>query len=119
DVVEAFRRALHNKATIAKTYELCGPQVVTLEELVRLTAKIAEMPCRIVRLPDFVAWLQGMVMGLLPGKPFSLDNYRSLTVDSVCTDNGCAKLGIQPQPLLAIVPTYLQPDQLGLRVPLA
>jgi uncharacterized protein YbjT (DUF2867 family) len=117
DVVEAFSRALHDKATIARTYELCGPEVMTLEQVVRVTAEIAGLQCRIVRLPDFVAWLQGLVMGLLPGKPFSLDNYRSLTIDSVCTENGCAQLGIQPRPMLAELPTYLatldEPDAFG------
>jgi NADH dehydrogenase len=109
DVVEAFCRALLDRATLNQTYELCGPEVMSLQELVGLTAKLAGLPCRIVPLPDFVAWLQGLVMGVLPGKPFSLDNYRSLTIDSVCADNGCARLGIRPQPMLAVVPTYLAP----------
>jgi NADH dehydrogenase len=113
DVVTAYRRALTDKATINQTYELCGPEVVALAELVRLTAKVAGIPCHILHLPDFVGWMQGLVMGLLPGKPFSLDNYRSLTVDSVCTESGCARLGIQPQPMLAVLPNYLKPtDQL-------
>jgi NADH dehydrogenase len=109
DVVEAFYQALTDRMTMGQTYELCGPQVVTLRELVRLTARLAGLPCRIVPLPDFIARLQGLVMGALPGKPFSLDNYRSLTVDSVCTDNGCVRLGIQPQSMLAVLPTYLTP----------
>jgi uncharacterized protein YbjT (DUF2867 family) len=116
DVVTAFLRALHDhdRATINQTYELCGPDAMTLAELVRLTAKTANTDCRILPLPDFAAWLQGVVMGLLPGKPFSLDNYRSLTIDSVCSENGCARLGIQPEPMLSLLPTYLpsrdQPD---------
>jgi uncharacterized protein YbjT (DUF2867 family) len=108
DVVQAFCRALTDRTTAGQTYELCGPEVLTLRELVRLTAKLAGLRCRILPLPDFIAWLQGLVMGVLPGKPFSLDNYRSLTVDSVCTENGCAKLGIRPQSMLAVVPTYLK-----------
>jgi len=107
DVVSAFRRALYNRRTIGQTYELCGPEVMTLAELVQTTAKIAGLECRILRLPDFVARLQGIVMGLLPGRPFSLDNYRSLTIDSVCTESGCAKLDIRPRPLLSLAPTYL------------
>ena len=46
-------------------------------------------------------------MNLLPGKPFSVDNYKSLTIDSVCREDGFAKLGIKPQPMLAILPNYL------------
>ena len=54
-------------------------------------------------------------MGLLPGKPFSLDNYRSLTLDSICRENGCAALGIAPRPMLAELPLYLAPTRAQLR----
>jgi len=110
DVVEAFMRALTREASAAATYELCGPEVLTLEEIVRLTARVAGLPCHIVPLPDVLARLQGVVMGLLPGKPFSLDNFRSLTIDSVCREDGCAALGIVPRPLLAQLPLYLGPS---------
>jgi len=110
DVTQAFRRALTDKTTIGQTYELCGPETMTLEHLVRITAAVAGIRPTIVRLPDFIALLQGVVMGLLPGKPFSVDNYKSLTIDSVCRDNGCLKLGIDPKPLLAVLPTYLGPE---------
>jgi uncharacterized protein YbjT (DUF2867 family) len=110
DVTEAFRRALTDKTTIGQTYELCGPESMTLEQLVRITAAVAGIRCTILRLPDFIAWMQAVVMGLLPGKPFSIDNYKSLTVDSVCRENGCAKLGIDPKPMLGVLPTYLGPE---------
>ncbi len=107
DVAEAFMRALTSAASAGATYELCGPEVLTLEQIVRLTARVAGLPCHIVRLPDALARVQGAVMGLLPGKPFSLDNFRSLTLDSVCRENGCAALGIVPRPMLAELPLYL------------
>ena len=110
DVAEAFVRALERPAGTAAIYELCGPEVLTLGEIVRLTARVAGLPCHILPLPDAVARVQGVVMGLLPGKPFSLDNFRSLTLDSVCRENGCAALGIAPRPLLAEIPLYLAPE---------
>ena len=110
DVAEAFTRALNRTAGAGATYELCGPEVLTLEQIVRLTARVAGLPCHILRLPDTLARLQGVVMGLLPGKPFSLDNFRSLTLDSVCRENGCAALGITPRPMLAELPLYLDPS---------
>jgi len=109
DVADAFVRALTERSSAGQTYELCGPQVLTLEEIVRLTARVARLPCHILPLPDLVARLQGVVMGLLPGKPFSLDNFRSLTLDSICRDDGCRRLGIAPQGMLAVLPTYLEP----------
>ena len=110
DVAEAFRRALEARASFGETYQLCGPEVVTLREIVRLTARVARLPCHIVPLPDALARVQGLVMGLLPGKPFSLDNFRSLTVDCVCQEDGCARLAIRPQHMLAVLPTYLGDD---------
>jgi uncharacterized protein YbjT (DUF2867 family) len=107
DVVAAFVRALSDRSTIGKSLDLCGPDVMTLEQLVRLTAQAAHLPCHILPLPDFIAAIQGAVMGMLPGKPFSSDNYRSLTIDSVCKENGCATLGLVPSRMEAVVPGYL------------
>jgi uncharacterized protein YbjT (DUF2867 family) len=111
DVVEAFMRVLGEPVIpgAVATYELCGPEILSLEQIVRLTARAAALPCHIIRLPDVIARLQGVVMGLLPGKPFSLDNFRSLTLDSVCRENGCAALGIRPRPMLGELVDYLAP----------
>jgi NADH dehydrogenase len=107
DVVEALVRSLGERATADQSYELCGPEILTLEQIVRLTARCAGLACHIVPLPDLVARAQGMVLGLLPGKPFTLDNFRSLTVDCLCREDGCARLGIAPRPMLAVLPGYL------------
>lgn len=117
DVARAFAHALCDPATIGQTYELCGPEVLTLEQIVRASAAAAGVPCRIVRLPDVLARLQGLVLGLVPGKPFTLDNFRSLTIDSLCARDGLGALGIEAQRLAEVLPTYLggmrQPDQLN------
>ena len=110
DVAQAFIRSLTDASSLGQTYELCGPEVMTLADLVRMTARVAGLPCHIVPLPDLAARLQGLVMGLLPGKPFSLDNFRSLTIDCVCRQDGCARLGIQPRHMLAELPDWLGHD---------
>jgi NADH dehydrogenase len=110
DVAEAYMRALSSHQSEGATYELCGPDNLTLEEIVRLTARIAQLPCHILRLPDALGRLQGIVLGLLPGKPFTLDNFRSLTRDNVCQSDGCRELGIRPLSMLAEVPLYLAPQ---------
>jgi NADH dehydrogenase len=107
DVVEAFLCALHRDDTAGETYELCGPEILTLKQIVLLTAQAATLRARIIPLPDAVGRAQAAIMGLLPGKPFSSDNFRSLTVDSVCQHDGCARLGITPRPMLAELPSYL------------
>jgi len=107
DVVAALFRALADDATAGECYQLCGPQRLTLREIVCLVRDELGLHRAIIGLPDWAARAQAMVCDFVPGKPFSTDNYRSLLVDSVCTENGLARLGIRPQPLAAILPRYL------------
>jgi uncharacterized protein YbjT (DUF2867 family) len=109
DVATAFTRALRGGATSHQSYELCGPEVLTLEQIVRISAQAAHLPCHIVRLPDALAYLQGAVLQLLPGKPFSTDNYRSLLTDSVCRQDGASQLGLATENLRALAPLWLAP----------
>lgn len=109
DVANAIVGTLDRRESFGETYELCGPEILTLERIVRMSAAVAQLPCRMLRLPDVLGWLQAALLGLIPGKPFSLDNFRSLTVDSVCTQDGLARLGISPRHLMAVLPFYLGP----------
>jgi uncharacterized protein YbjT (DUF2867 family) len=107
DVIEAMLRCLHGSASSRQTYQLGGPQVYSLREIVGLVAKLTGQRRWIVGLPDFAARMQALVMDFVPGRPFSSDNYRSLTIDSVCTEDGFAKLGIKPQSMVASARQYL------------
>jgi NADH dehydrogenase len=106
DVAEAMYRAL-DAATTGERLELCGPQVYTLRELVEYTRDQLGLRCRIIGLGDTLSRLQARLLGILPGKPFSMDNYHSLQKDSVCVRNALPTLGITPTPIAAVVPRYL------------
>lgn len=108
DVAQAFSRCLDDKTTFGQHYELVGPHVYTLRELVEYTARLAGRRKLIVGLPDSAARLQAHVLGHLPGKPFSMDNYHSLQVDSISDDNGLPALGIEPTALESVVPGYIR-----------
>ena len=107
DVIEALRQCLRGGSSNGQTYELGGPRVYSLREILALVAKLTGRRRWIVGLPDFAARLQGLVMNFVPGRPFSSDNYRSLTVDSVCSQDGFARLGIKPQSMEASARQYL------------
>jgi NTP pyrophosphatase (non-canonical NTP hydrolase) len=96
DVVEAMRRSLHSRSTIGQVYELYGADVMTLGDLVRLTARQLGLKRVVVPLPDALARLQAFAFDFVPGKPFSSDNYRSLKLDSVGAIDGLHQLGIEP-----------------------
>lgn len=107
DVVEAFARSLGDERTVRQSYELYGPDVVTLAQIVRMTAQQLGLQRIVVPLPDALGRLQAFAMDFVPGKPFSSDNYRSLLTDSVGGIDGLHRLGIAPTRMAAILPDIL------------
>lgn len=107
DVVEAMTRCLEDPATQGRVYELCGPRVFRLRELVEYTGERIGRRVRVLALSDGLARLQAQAFERLPGKPFTMDNYRSLQVDSICRHNGLGELAIHATDIEAVVPGYL------------
>ena len=110
DVVAAFCRAAHDSATHGRSYDLVGPEVMTLGEIVRYVRDLLGLRRAVFGLPDALGALQASLLEWLPGKPLSLDNFRSLGVPSTSDRDGLAELGIERTPLAAIAPTYLGDD---------
>jgi uncharacterized protein YbjT (DUF2867 family) len=107
DVARAFMAALESSRTFGRSYELCGPDIYSLEEIVRFVRQQIGVRRAIVPLPPSLGRMQAWAGEFLPGKPFSLDNFASLSVAGICSEDGFAGLGIDPQPMSVIVPRYL------------
>lgn len=110
-----------------QVYELVGPQVYRLRELVQLAACLSGVAGGrgrpVIGLPRWMGKVQAAMLGLMPGKPLmSGDNLDSMQVDNVATAQfrGLTDLGVTPMALAAIAPQYLVADRsqtglLGLR----
>jgi uncharacterized protein YbjT (DUF2867 family) len=110
DVAGAFVRAVAHPHSAGHTYELFGPRVITLGELVRWTAEMIGKRRWIIPLPDALGFLQAALGEWLPGKPISRDNFRSLKLDSVGREDGLAALGIIATPMEVVMPRLLGGD---------
>ena len=109
DVVAAFVACLTRKDVVGQTFELCGPDVLTLGDIVRETARALGLRRVVVPLPGPVSRLQAALMDFVPGKPFSTDNLLSATLDSVCEVDGLKQLGLPRTPLRGTIEQYLRP----------
>lgn len=107
DVVGAIRRCLTDRSSIGRIHELYGPDTLELIAMVRMIRDAAGLRRVVLPLPAVLGRLQGMVAELIPGKPFSRDNFNSLGVDSVGSRNGFADLGITPRRFDAMLPVLL------------
>lgn len=107
DVAHAYVSSLNNPATFGQRYELCGPTVYTLQELVEFVAKVKGLKRSVIPLSGGMSSLQSILLGLMPVKMLTHDNYLTLKTDAVC---GCPfpeVFGIQPAALEAVAPQYL------------
>ena len=106
DVSRAFVNSLDNEVTIGRSYELCGPKVYTLRELVKFAAEAAGHRRPVVALPDGIARLQARLMQFAPGEPLlSVDN-----LDSMKRDNVASRQPYAPAPELGITATPMEPE---------
>ena len=107
DVAQAFVSSLENIDTFGQRYDLGGPEVYTLRELVQMVADMLGVKRRIIGLNDQLSYWQAYVMEWLPVKLMTRDNLYSMQIDSVCAGDFPAVFGIQPTALAAVVPDYL------------
>jgi uncharacterized protein YbjT (DUF2867 family) len=109
DVAHCFVQALDDDVTKRVSFDLCGPRIYTLEELVRYVGEVTGAVRPIIGLGPALSKLQATVLEFLPGKLMSRDNLLSMQKDSVCDGPFPAVFGITPVALEAVVPQYLAP----------
>lgn len=110
DVAMSIANTLDNPEAEEKTYELAGPRVYTLRQLVDIAARCSGNPRPIIPMPGPLAWLQAVGMEMLPGEPLmSRDNLNSMKIDNVATSALSTDLGIKPTALEPVAMQYLSP----------
>lgn len=94
DLVTRVVTAINDTTTHGKRYPLCGPEVFTLKQILELIKVSMGSSCRIIPLGKGLSKLQAFVLQSLPGKLFTMDNYRSLQTPSVCDTNDHGKTSL-------------------------
>ncbi len=107
DVARAMHYALEEPEARGSTYELCGPRVYTMKQLVEFVCAATGRRRLIIGLPERLSYLQAWMLEHLPGKLMSRDNYRSMQVANIC--DAPFPFRLQPQALEAVAPAYLAP----------
>ena len=113
DVSTAIADAVDGKTRPGAVYELGGPDVRTFRELMQFVLATIERKRLLVTLPFPVARLQAMVLQYLPKPLLTPDQVELLRTDNVVSEAAKSEartlqgLGIEPEPIEAIVPSYL------------
>jgi len=113
DVAAAIADAVDGNARLGTVYELGGPDVKTFEQLMRYVLATIERKRLLVPVPFFAAKIKAALLQYMPKPPLTPDQVELLRVDNVVSEAASAEgrtlqgLGITPEPIEAIVPSYL------------
>lgn len=91
-----------------KTYEIAGPEVMTMRRLTERIAGLSGQSPTLLDLPDFAAEALSY-LGFLPGAPITRDQWRMLGRDNIAANktSGLYAFGITPTPLAAVGAEWL------------
>lgn len=85
-----------------KKYNLCGPKVYSLKDIVELIIKTKNISTKVIPLSKGFSKAQANLMEFIPGKPFSIDNFNSCQIDSICDSDYEFYSDLE-----TIIPTYI------------
>jgi NADH dehydrogenase len=114
DVAKAVIAGLTGKASAGAAYELGGPEILTLKEVMQRVLTYTMRKRLLVPEPFWLAKLQGAFLQLLPKPPLTLDQVRLLEIDNVVSETArdtgrtLQGLGIKPVAVASVVPEYLE-----------
>lgn len=106
DVAEAVWRCLQDPGAAGQIFELAGPTVYTLRQLVEYVSALVGCPRPIVPLPEALGMVQAALMELAPQPLMSRDNVRSMRVDNIAS-GAPLPFGLRPTPIESVVPIWL------------
>lgn len=105
DVAHVMVQSLTSLESIGQSYDLVGPRVYTLRELVEYVGRVTGEHARVIPLNDTLSRWQARLLELAPGKLLTRDNYYSMKVDSVSASP--LPFGVTPTPLEAVAGRWL------------
>lgn len=109
DLAKAIARAaLDPRAHAGKTYEIGGPQVMTMQDIYSISARSAGQEPDLLDLPNFASAFLSW-FGFLPGAPLTRDQWKMLQRDNLPSSRsvGLEAFGIEPTALEAVAPDWL------------
>jgi NADH dehydrogenase len=113
DVAEAIAKAVDGELKPGTIYELGGPDVRTFKELMEFVLATIQRRRLLVPVPFALLKLQAAVLQFLPKPPLTPDQVELLKRDTIVSEDAqrdgrtLEGLGIIPETMAAIVPSYL------------
>jgi NADH dehydrogenase len=109
DLVPMLADAVEKEEHVGETYELGGPEKLTMAEVARLGHRADGRPVNVLPVPMSLSKIGLSTLDYLPGFPFGSDQYRSLEMDNTIEDNDVAAFGVD-EAALTTLSAFLELD---------
>lgn len=106
NVADAIVESLLRSESAGRNYDLCGPRIYTLKDLIEYVGAITGHRRPVIGLSPALSYLQAWMMEVVGG-PMTRDNLRSMSIAIVCSADCALPFGLDAVPLEDIAPAYL------------
>ncbi len=109
DVADCFVKALDNEETYDKTYHLCGEDLITYKELLRMISRSLKRKHLLIPVPEIFIKAGLALFGRSDWFPMTKDQFTMLTEGNTCSDSTAFKLlDVKRHRLEETVSSYLK-----------
>lgn len=102
DLIPMLADAVEEDRYVGGTYELGGPDRLTIAQMAELIHRANGRSTAVIPIPMPLAGLGMSLGGLLPGFPFGSDQYKSLKMDLVVSENDVDEFGVEESELRSL-----------------
>ncbi|PHR19490.1 MAG: complex I NDUFA9 subunit family protein [Sphingopyxis sp.] len=111
DVADVAAEALsHDERYAGQTFELGGPEVLSMGDINRRIARLTGRDRSFVEVPDFAAKAMATFLGPFPGAPITADQYKMLQKDNIVAPDArtIEAFDVNPTPLAAVASGWME-----------
>ncbi|MGQ9573359.1 MAG: complex I NDUFA9 subunit family protein [Dehalococcoidia bacterium] len=110
DLAWAVAEAVENRAADNKVFEIGGPEVLTMSEIIRIALKVMGRRRFLLSIPKALMKAQAALLQFLPGRPLTPDAIDFITMDALADSSDVVDtLGLRLTPLKEGLASYLGP----------
>lgn len=102
DLVPMLADALEEEEHVGETYDIGGPETLTMAEVARLGHRADGRSVNVIPIPMPIAKIGLSVLDYVPGFPFGSDQFRSLRMDNTVDDNDVSAFGVDEADLTTL-----------------
>jgi len=109
EVAELFVNALKNDVSIGKIYNVCGKDIFTYKEILKIICSVTGRKVILFPIPEFIVRVMVKFFGKTTWFPITTDQFIMLTEGNICDNDVCFRdLNVKKRDMFEVLQSYLK-----------